>query len=153
MKVLIIEDKEPLTEEYLRIFRRILGEPIIGNKPVQFTCVHDIESSVVSLTSGDWDIIFVDFELGPPVILHAESSEEEDQKISNGCELVSYQRALEKTKESRSTIIGISPHHVGNEKLLQAGADKAVLKLEIPKMADFIKKAYIKKAELRLMTK
>lgn len=144
MRVLIIEDKEALTEEYLRVFGRMLAE-----LPVEFTSVGSIEDALVPLSEEQWDVILVDSDLGPPAMFPKEAEEGDGLKLTNGYDLVAFRRSIEDAAEniSRSVIIGMGPSHVAAQFLKDKGADYSLLKLEIPKMAQYIQKSAPKEAQ------
>lgn len=144
MRVLIIEDKESLTAEYLRIFGHMLG-----NLPVEFTAVCSIGGALLPLSEENWDVILVDSDLGAPAMFPKEAEEGDGLKLANGYDLVAFRRGIEDAAEniSRSVIVGMGPSHVAAQFLKDKGADYSLLKLEIPLMAQYIQKSAPKEAQ------
>ena len=77
MHVLIIEDRQALAEEYLRIFGHLL------KGDYKYTHVSDIEGARLPLAEENWDVILIDNDLGPSSIFPEGASEEDGVKLSN----------------------------------------------------------------------
>lgn len=131
MRVLIIEDRQPLADEYLRIF----GHMLKGD--YSYTHVPSIEAAVGPLDGENWDAILIDNELGPGGVFPKGASEEEGTRINNGYDLVSFRRTIEDEVEGiqKSYIIGIAANQVALRFFDQLGVDDSILKLYIPSMA------------------
>lgn len=145
MKVLIVEDRDALAEEYLRIFGRTLSD-----LEVEYTHVSSIAEALVPLSEEAWDVILLDSDLGPPAVFPEGATEEDGAKLNNGYDLIRFRRNIEDATEefSASAILGIAPHHVAATFQKDAGADDALLKLEILKMAHFIRQNGPKEAKV-----
>lgn len=132
MRVLIIEDRQLLADEYIRIFGHILtGEH-------SYTHVSSIEAAGPPLAKENWDAILVDSEPGPGSVFPKGEAEEEGIKLNNGYDLVRFRRNIEDTVEGiqKSYIIGIASNRVALGFFEQVGADDSILKLFIPSMAN-----------------
>ena len=143
MRVLIIEDKPALVEEYLRIFSHLLSD-----LNITFFQVHSIEDALNPLSAEEWNAILVDFDLGSSATfsLHEPDGMPEQIKVHNGANLVSLRRRLELSKQvHRSPILGIGHSQALNRLHLRSGADRALLKLNITGMASFIRESLTKK--------
>ncbi len=128
LKVLIVEDVDDLHEYYLRIFEHSL--PV---EEVEFTRASSLQAAVAALPE-QWDVILMDYALGEPATL-------DDMKFRNGKDLVAFRRALEGSRGdvSRCFIVGISSNGVGNDLMVDHGADLGLLKLRVPEMASVLK--------------
>lgn len=128
LKVLIVEDVDELYEYYLQIFEHEL--PV---EEIEFTRASSIQAAV-ELLPEPWDVILMDYGLGETVVL-------DKMKFKNGRDLVAFRRALEVSRGdvSRCYILGISSNGVGNDLMVESGANHGLLKLLIPEMADVLK--------------
>jgi DNA-binding NarL/FixJ family response regulator len=135
MKILIVEDRQPLADEYIRIFRHL------NEGDFTYTHVPSISAAVKPLMSENWDVILMDSELGEGHVLEGAGTEGEDVKLNNGYDLVSFRRDAENNVEkiSRSFIIAATPNRVALRLFQDVGTDTGFLKLEIPKMAAVIR--------------
>jgi hypothetical protein len=139
MRILIIEDRQALAEEYLRIFAHLL------EGDYSYTHVPSIEAACPPLVEENWDVIFIDNELGQGVIYPPGS--EDGEKLSNGYDLVKFRRDVEGANNlTRSHIIGIAANQVALTFFKDVGADDAILKLLIPHMAETIQHIEKRKA-------
>ena len=140
MRVLIIEDRQALAEEYLRIFGHIL------KGDYSYTHVPSVEAALTPLVEENWDVIFIDNELGQGAIYPPGS--EDGEKLSNGYDLVKFRRAIEEIEGAitRSHIIGIAANQVALTFFKDVGADDSILKLFIPHMAETIQHIKERKA-------
>lgn len=136
MRVLIIEDREALIKEYLRIFGRVLGD-----LPIEFVGVSSIAEALLPLLEENWEAILVDSDLGPALTLPSEDGGKIKEKLNNGFDLIRLRRCVEKEESEikASLIIGIAPSHIALYHQKEAGADTALLKLHIPQIASLIK--------------
>jgi hypothetical protein len=135
MKVLIIEDRKPLADEYIRIFGHLLeGE-------YSYTHVPTIEAAIGSLETENWDAILVDSELGAPCMFPIGSEEDDGIKINNGYDLVKMRRGIEDSTDGidRSFIMAIAANRVALTFFQDVGTDAGFLKIEMPDMAQAIK--------------
>jgi hypothetical protein len=142
MRVLIIEDRQALAEEYLRIFAHLLeGE-------YDYTHVPSIEASLKPLSEENWDVIFVDNELGQGAVFPEGSDEEDGLKLSSGYDLVKFRRSIEEDSPviATSHIVGIAANQVALTFFKDIGADDSILKLYIPHMAEAIRNVTAEKA-------
>lgn len=136
MKVLIIEDKPALAEEYLRIFGHLLND-----LSIEFTHVSTIQEASKSLNEQNWGVILVDSELGAPTSFPEGAPKEESIHLGSGFDLVRFRRTLEQEAKgiTPSYIVGIPANHVAVRFFRDSGVDEAFLKLEIPRMAGIIR--------------
>lgn len=134
MRILIIEDRQALVEEYLRIFGHLL------KGDYSYTHVPSVEASLQPLSEENWDVILVDNELGQGAVFPAGATEEDGLKLNTGYDLVKFRRVIEEDPEivSRSYIVGIAANQVALSMFRHAGVDDAILKLFIPQMAETI---------------
>lgn len=141
MRVLIIEDRQPLAEEYLRIF----GHMLEGD--YSYTHIPSIEAALEPLAKENWDVIFIDNDLGPGAALPPIEGQEE-VKLNNGYNLVSFRREVEGTIEGidKSYIVGIAASQVALTFFDDVGSDDSIMKLFIPSMASAIQVEAEKKA-------
>lgn len=131
MRILIIEDRQALADEYLRIFSHILK----GN--FSYTHVSTIERALTPLAEENWDVIFIDNELGQGSVYPHNA--EDGIKINNGYDLVKFRRDMEKDEGiERSYIVGIASNQVALGLFQNTRADDWFLKLFIPEMANLI---------------
>jgi hypothetical protein len=132
MRVLIIEDRQALAEEYLRIFNHIL------KGDYSYTHVPSVEAALSPLAEENWDVIFIDNELGQGAVYPPGS--EDGIRLNNGYDLVRFRRDIEDTTDgvSKSYIIGIAANRVALTFFGDVGADDGMLKLHIPEMAERI---------------
>lgn len=134
MRILIIEDRQALAEEYLRIF----GHFLKGD--YSYTHIPSIEAALAPLVEENWDVIFIDSELGPGAVYPPGS--EDGEKLNSGYDLVRFRRNIEDAAKNidRSHIVGIAANHVALTFFLgEVGTDDAILKLFIPHMAEAIR--------------
>jgi len=129
MRVLIIEDRQALAEEYLRIFGHLLK----GN--YSYTHVPSVEAALSPLVEENWDVIFIDNELGQGAVYPPGS--EDGEKIISGYDLVKFRRGIEDAAKGidKSYIIGIAANQVALAFFKNVGTDDEILKLNIPDMA------------------
>lgn len=135
MRVLIIEDRQALAEEYLRIFGHLLeGE-------YDYTHVPTIEASLKPLSEENWDVILIDNEMGQGAVFPEGASEEDGLKLNTGYDLVKFRRSIEEDSEvvSKSYIVGIAANQVALTFFTDMGTDNSILKLHIPAMATAIR--------------
>lgn len=142
MKVLIVEDREALVKEYLRIFAKV-----IGDAEIDFTSVNSIQDTLPALAEEDWDVILVDHDLGPPGMYPEGASEEDGVKVPNGAELTRFRRSIEDATDdmSPSFILGIPNSHALGYRLVEAGANASLLKLKIPEIGQLLRNKYKEK--------
>ncbi len=136
MRVLIIEDRQALVEEYLRIFGHLL------KGDYSYTHVPSIEAAIDPLDGENWDVIFIDNDLGPGGLFPKGTVDpEEGTQINNGYDLVKFRRAIECDVDDiqKSHIIGIAANQVALTFFKDAGADDSIFKLFIPHMAEAIR--------------
>jgi hypothetical protein len=141
MRVLIIEDRQGLADEYLRIFNHLL----VGE--YSYTHVLSIEAAIPPLAQENWDVILVDQELGAPGVFPM-GEEEDSLKLSNGYDLVTFRRNIEDGVEdiAKSHIIGIASNKVALTFFNDLGANETLLKIFMPEMAESIRFQAEKKA-------
>ena len=140
MRVLIIEDRQALAEEYLRIFGHLL------KGDYSYTHVPSVEAALSPLVEENWDVIFIDNELGQGAVYPPGS--EDGEKISNGYDLVKFRREIENANEkiAQSHIVGIAANQVALTFFKDVGANDSILKLFIPHMAEAIRDVEADKA-------
>ncbi|KKM18288.1 hypothetical protein LCGC14_1667220 [marine sediment metagenome] len=132
MRVLIIEDRQALAEEYLRIFGHLL------KGDYSYTHVPSIEAAIDPLDGENWDVILVDNELGAGGLFPPKGVDEKNAtRISNGYDLVKFRRDVECDDDDihKSYIIGIAANQVALAFFKNVGTDDEILKLNIPGMA------------------
>lgn len=141
MRVLIIEDRQDLAEEYLRIFKHML------EGDYSYTHVPSIEAALEPLAKENWDVIFIDNDLGPGATLPPIEGVEE-VKLNNGYNLVSFRREVENEIEGidRAYIVGIAASQVALTFFDDLNTDDSIMKLFIPSMASTIQTVAEKKA-------
>jgi len=129
-RVLVVEDDENIYQNYLM---RIFGE-LLSMEKFEFTRVGNIYTALEALEE-DWDIILMDYHLGVQYV------ERKGMHFRNGADLVAYRRTLEEAdpKLSKPQIAGIAGSTVCNTKIVNAGANAAFLKLEVPEIAAKLK--------------
>jgi hypothetical protein len=136
MRVLIVEDRQALADEYLRIFGHILEGDF------SYTHVPTIEAAISPLQNEQWGVIFVDNDLGPGVShIPTLDAQVEEVKLNNGYDLIRFRRGIEDTVEGidKSLIVGIAANQVALTFFMDMGADTSILKLHIPAMAEAIR--------------
>lgn len=135
MKVLIVEDLQPIAEEYIRIFRHL------NEGDYTYTHVPSIEAAISALFEENWDVVLMDSELGAPSMYPVGSMEEDGVKVNNGYDLVKLRRDLEDAEPEidRAFIIAATTNRVALRLFQDVGTDTGFLKLEILKMAKVIK--------------
>lgn len=141
MRVLIIEDRQGLADEYLRIFNHLLeGE-------YSYTHVLSIEAAIPPLAQENWDVILVDQELGAPGAFPMGEGEE-NLRLSTGYDLVTFRRNIEAGVPdiTKSHILGIASNKVALNFFNDLGADETFLKIFMPEMAESIRFQAGKKA-------
>ena len=140
MRVLIIEDRQTLVEEYLRIFGHLL------EGDYSYTHVPSIEAALSPLAEENWDVIFIDNELGQGAIYPPGT--DDGVKLSSGYDLVKFRRDMEDAMPpvEKSVIVGIAANQVALTFFKDVGADDSILKLFIPHMAEAIRDAEAVKA-------
>ena len=139
MRVLIIEDRQALAEEYLRIFGHLL------EGDYSYTHVPSIEAACSPLVEENWDVIFVDNDLGQGTVYPPGS--EDGENLKSGFDLVKFGRDVEgANKLTKSLIVGIAANQVALTFFKDVGADDSILKLFIPHMAEAIRDAEAVKA-------
>ena len=134
MRVLIIEDRQALADEYLRIFGHILEGDL------SYTHVTNIEAVISPLQAEQWGVIFVDHDLGTAALV-PETEISPEIKLNNGYDLIRYRRQIEAIRPGidRSLIVGIAANQVALTFFQDAGADTSISKLHIPAMAEAIR--------------
>lgn len=136
LRVLIAEDVDELYEYFLRIFENLL--PV---EEVEFTRASSVQAAVEILPEP-WDVILMDYSLGAPATLN-------EMNFRTGKDLVAFRRTLENSQGAapRSFIVGISSNGVGNDLMVEEGADLGLLKLLVPEIAAVLKEQLGRKQE------
>ena len=131
-RVLIVEDKEALFQEYMRFFQKVMGDEV---EEFEFSHVSNLPEALQHLEYSNWDAILLDYELGSSTSV--EVGDGEQVKVHHGADLARFRRSVEKESEemSKAHIVGIASHRVGNDLLRKAGADTTIHKLQIQLMA------------------
>jgi hypothetical protein len=134
MRVLIIEDRQGLADEYLRIFNHLL----VGD--YSYTHVPSIEAAIPPLAQENWDVILIDQELGAPGLFPMGEGED-GLRLSNGYDLVTFRRNIEDGVPdiAKSHIIGIAANKVALTFFNDVGASETLLKIFMPEMAESIR--------------
>ena len=141
MRVLIIEDRQALVDENLRIF----GHMLEGD--YSYTHVPSISAARDPLATENWDAILIDSDLGPGAIFPEGATEGDGIKLNNGYDLFSFRRNIEDSTEGirKSYIIGIASNQVALRFFDQLGTNDSILKLFIPFMAEELQRVYERK--------
>ena len=96
--------------------------------------VPTLDAALVALQE-QWDFVLMDYSLGTRTDFLGDP-------VRDGGDLVSFRRAVEQTRDvPKAYILGTSSNQISNQLMEKRGADAAVLKLEVPRMAELIKGA------------
>lgn len=136
-RILVVEDNVDFYCDYLlRLFQNLL--PM---EKLEFVHAATIEEAVLNLPLA-WDVILMDFAM--PGTFRVPPDNPEGLLIKDGADMVRLRRQFEKSDGLKpSFVMGTSSSGIGNRLMVEAGADVAHLKLEVPQMATEIKKKLV----------
>ena len=128
-RLLVVEDQVDFYQDYLiRIFTQMLPMD-----KIVLTHAPDLQTALAALAEESWDLVLMDYALGPKFNFHG-------VPIRDGTDLVAFRRCLEgppdsKDRKPRIRVWGIAAHTASNRLLIEAGADNAWTKNEVPALA------------------
>jgi CheY-like chemotaxis protein len=141
LKILVVEDDNGVYAYIARIFAAMMP-----TEEAELTRAESVAAALEKIQEP-WDVILMDYSLGDSAAL-------EGTPIHDGGDLIRVRRAVEeRSPESRRAredlrgvhfthIVGTSSSHVGNELLLELGANASFLKHQIPELIADIQRRF-----------
>jgi len=133
-RLLVVEDQVDFYQDYLlRIFGKLL--PM---ESISVVHVPTLDAALVALQER-WDFILMDYSLGAKTKFLGDP-------VRDGVDLIAFRRAIEEANDGCggipvAFILGTSSNEVGNRLMRGKGANATVLKIQVPEMANVIRRS------------